>query len=159
MTHAQSDSLPDLLIRYSGDSSITLTAFQITESNSINIDPVDSNKLIDTLIDKYAFDFSYYVDSIYPVFPMEQITLDSLQFSELLIKSKLIMSQVKYGYNGAQNNDKLTEKYGVRFYAGGCVINPLEIEKQFERYMNRLLVIRNGTNWEDQYNKEFRKRK
>lgn len=158
LAHAQSDSLPDMLIRYSGDSSIIITAYQNPNINSINSDSVDNKKFIDTLIDKYTLDFGFYADSIYPGLIIKQIVLDSVTFSELLIKSKLIMSQVRYGYGGAQNYGKLTEKYGVRYYAGGCVYNPHEIERQYSRYMRRLLTIRNGSNWEEKYKKEASKK-
>lgn len=154
LAHAQNDSLPDILIRYSGDSSVIITAYKIPDIDSTKNDSVDKLIFLDTLFDKYTLDFGFYADSIYPVLTIKQIVLDSVTFSELLIKSKLIMSQVKYGYGGAQNYEQLTEKYGVKFYAGGCVYNPSEMDRQYSRYMNKLLTIRNGSYWEERYKKE-----
>lgn len=157
LVEAQSDRLPDLFIRYAGDSSIIITAYLNAEINSIKSDSVDSNITNDTLIDNYTLDFGFYADSMYPDLEIKQIVLDSVNFSDLLLKSKLIMSQVKYGYAGAKNFDVLTEKYGVRYYAGGCIYDPLEIEIQYSKYMRRLLIIRNGSDWEEKYKKEASK--
>lgn len=154
MALAQSDSLPDILIRYSGDSSIIITAYQKPVIDSTNNDSVDKLIFLDTLFDKYTLDFGFYADSIYPVLTIKQLVVDSLTFSELLIKSNLIMSQVKYGYGGAQNYEQLTKKYGVKFYAGGCVYDPSEMDRQYSRYMSKLLTIRNGSDWEERYKKE-----
>lgn len=157
--YAQSDSLPDLFIRYSEDPSIVIVGYEKPAFKEINIDSVESYKIVDTLIYKYTLDFGFYADSIQSDRVFKQLVLDSTTFSKLLIRSKLIMSQVKYGYAGAENNEKLTEKYGVMYFAGGCIYNPHEIELQYSRYMWRLLNIRNGNGWAEDYRKDLKKMK
>lgn len=155
--HAQSDSLPDLLIRYSNNKSIALSAFKKPHHDSISINTIEFKNALDTLIEYYTLQFECFPDSTYFNSIKNHIELDSVKFSELLIKSKLKMHIVEYGYGGAQNYEQLTEKYGVKYYAGGCIYNPSEIEKLYSRYMHSLLNIRNGSNWEEKYKNEASK--
>lgn len=156
LVFTKTDSLPEILFHYSSDPTVVLSGNKKSNLDSNLILTKNSNVSIDTIIKYYDVQLEFIPDTFYFGLIKNHIDIDSSSFSELLIKTKLTMGVVKYGYGGAQNNDFLTEKYGVKYYAGGCVNNPNEIERQYFRYMRRLLIIRNGSGWEKKYNKELR---
>jgi len=102
-------------------------------------------------------DFQCFFDTLKISLAENILELDSAMFSQLLVKSKLKMQVVQYGY--ALNNEELNEKFGVNIYSGGCVFDPSEFEKQYSRFMRRLLVIRNGDDWEEKHKKELRQKR
>jgi len=155
---SQNDSLADILIRYSNDRTVTLSGYKKSLPNADSTIIIDARFSLDTLIKYYNIKADFIPDIVHYEFTNNHIELDSTTFSNLLIQTKLKMSLVKYGYGGAVNYDDLSKKYGVKYYAGGCVYDPSDIDIEYSIYMRRLLSIRNGQNWEEHYNKEARKR-
>lgn len=157
LSYAQGDSLPDVLIRYSNDNSIFLTGSKKKEYDLVSTSSFILNKQIDSTAKYYAMHSECIPDIAYSNLIKNNVELDSVAFSELLIKSELKMQIIKYEYGGVQNYKSLTEKYGVIFYSGGCIYDPSEFERQCSRIIRRLLAIRNGVDWEVKYNKDIRK--
>lgn len=154
---SQIDNLPDLLIHYSKDKSVILEGTKKLKENPDSNLTIPSNISTDTLIKYYTIEITFIPDSSYFKNIANHLYIDSVSFSELLNKSGVIMIVEKYGYGGAANHKDLTNKYGVAYRAGGCVYSPSDFEKQFTTLMRRLLLIRNGADWEEKYNKEYKK--
>lgn len=156
--HSQNDPSSELLIHYSNDRSIVLRAQKKVKSNLDSTVGSTSETSIDSLLEYYTVQLEFTLDTLYFQTIENHLNLDSTTFSELIVKAGLRMMLVKYGYAGAKNYDDLTLKYGVKYSSGGCTYSPHEIERQYARYMQKLLTIRNGQNWEEEYNKAVQKK-
>lgn len=149
---AQTDSLPELLIQYSVDKTITLFGYKNSKLNFKNDTAIINQSIpIDTIINYYNFEIDFILDTLSFNFFKYHLVLDSTAFSELLHKSKLIIPFRKEGYCGIENHDLLQNKYGAGFSTLGCTYTPDKIIECERKYCMRLLGIRNGINWENQY--------
>jgi len=155
VTFSQTKSNSVVLIRYSNDRSVSLVGRNITSFAANSPQKLNSEISVDTLIKYYKIEWVIFPDSICFQHAENQIELDSSSFSDLIIRSGLIMNVVKYGYAGARNFDQLTDKYGVVFLAGGCIVDPTDFEQKYYAFQRKLLEIRNGENWQERCNLEY----
>lgn len=158
LVFSQHDSLPELMVYYSDDKSILLTGYKNDRYNSDSLDLSNPKIPVDTLIKYFDFQLDYYPKTTYLNSIQHHLNFDSLHFSDLIIKTDLRMSVVKYGYAGAENYEKLSKKYGVKYYSGGCIYSPTDFELDYSKFMQKLLTIRNGKDWQEKYNSEVPKR-
>ncbi|MFA7274438.1 MAG: hypothetical protein WC044_11240 [Crocinitomicaceae bacterium] len=155
---SQNDSLPSLLIHYSDDPSIVLTGYKQPNLNSESIITSDLEISLDTLIKYYSIRLDFFPDTTYLNSIKNHLYLDSIRFSALIIKAELRMWVIKSRNGGPRNYEDLSLKYGVIYYAGSCMNEPSDFEKEYDLFMRKLLLLRNGTNWEEKYNLEYQKR-
>jgi hypothetical protein len=156
---SQRDSIPDILIHYANDTSIVLAGYKILKSTYDSTEIISTSTSNDTLTRFYNMYPFFNFDSNYSIIAKKHISMDSINFSKLIIQSNLILNLEKHGYGIPISYDDLIIKYGVEYYPAGCIVYPQsEIEIEYYSYINKLLAIRNGKNWQKEYNQEIQNR-
>ncbi|WP_430402200.1 hypothetical protein [Fluviicola sp.] len=152
-----------MILLNSADSSLVAYAFTTLENFIENPSFVDSSNhvILDSILTKgykFEFDYPFYEsrfesDSSYAKPFIKYLSCADL--GTFLRKSNMRFYLIHYGYASHSNYPELTEKYGIQVMNMGCIV-----DSSYGKYIGasgRLLNIRNGVGWYNQYIEDYRK--
>lgn len=158
---SQNNTEPEILIFNAEDSLFLAKGYKAKASDSVNLKSEFNNDTLNFIFESYSnFEFTYPIDSTFRLEKdAKNIYLSKDHSRQFLKNSNLIYTVSKYGLMQPMKNEKLEEKYGVEYVSAGCVYDPTEIQRLYAKYVARILLLRNGEDWENRYQADLKKRK
>ncbi len=154
--YSQDDDLPDIAVCSGSDSTVLL--FGYLKDTTAREDFLPVKDLADSmayfLVDKYRFIIFIIEDSLVLPFIEHKVYLTKTSASAFLKLSEMIFPVTSYGYAPPGQSEVLIAKYGMKYEHAGCMYNPSEFERDYEKHVFKLLDIRNGKNWQMEYQKD-----